>query len=69
MKTFIDSVLGNKALVEFVFGKEDVLPNTDIATSRDPKIADATSRLREKLAEKRLQEEKRASQYGNTEAA
>jgi hypothetical protein len=52
-----------KALIKMVLGKQNVMP---VAGNRNasPSIEFAANKLREKLAEKRLREEKLASQYG-----
>ena len=56
-----------KALFEMVLGKKNanVMPAGN--ASHGSSIDFAASRLREKLAEKRLREEKLASQYGSSE--
>ncbi len=53
-----------KALINMVFGKQDAMPVVSKPVSHDSSVEYAANKLREKLAEKRLREEKLASQYG-----
>lgn len=51
-----------KALIKMVLGKQNVMPVTGNHQA-SPSVEFAANKLREKLAEKRLHEEKLASQY------
>ncbi len=52
-----------KALIDMVLGKQNAVPVAGKAMTHDSSVEYAANKLREKLAEKRLREEKLASQY------
>jgi hypothetical protein len=52
-----------KALIDMVLGKQNAVQVAGKAMTHDSSVEYAANKLREKLAEKRLREEKLASQY------